>query len=115
MIYDLVGWTTLVTGAARGIGQACAELLSSCGAHVYAADIEPFAESERITPISLDVADTTKVRQFVESCDDPIQVIVNNAAVYTPREGLSITIEEWRRSFQVIVEASLVSTAAGRG
>ena len=112
MIYDLVGSTALVTGAARGIGQACAELLSSCGARVYAADIEPVAESERVMPISLDVADTTKVRQFVASCDDPIQVIVNNAAVYTPREGLSITIEEWRRSFQVIVEASLVGTAA---
>ena len=37
---DMTGKTAIITGAARGIGKACAERLARCGAQVVLADID---------------------------------------------------------------------------
>ncbi|MET8974738.1 SDR family NAD(P)-dependent oxidoreductase [Streptomyces sp. NPDC004539] len=74
--YDLSGRTAFVTGAASGIGRACAVLLAEAGATVHAADrdargLEDTAalagrESVRVHP--LDVTDRTQLRRALASC-----------------------------------------------
>lgn len=59
----LAGRRALVTGAASGIGAACASALAAAGAYVIAADVDP-AGAERIAaelggePWSVDLTDT---------------------------------------------------------
>ena len=63
----------LVTGAARGIGQACAVTLARAGADVAAADLLPTADAERAIVghgrralgLSLDVTDPDAVRRGI--------------------------------------------------
>src|SRR5271154_5208916 len=60
----------VITGAARGIGRAAAELFAQEGATVYATDIGAPAssfESERIHFSKMDVADDRAWRDLVSS------------------------------------------------
>ncbi|MFF3850423.1 SDR family NAD(P)-dependent oxidoreductase [Streptomyces sp. NPDC002328] len=77
--YDLTGRTAFVTGAASGIGRACAVLLAEAGALVHGADRDAPGLHETATLIKdrggiahthhLDVTDRAQVRQAVASCE----------------------------------------------
>ncbi|OQD56421.1 3-oxoacyl-ACP reductase [Streptomyces phaeoluteigriseus] len=77
--YDLTGRTAFVTGAAGGIGRACAVLLAEAGATVHAADRDTRGLHETATLIRdrggtahthhLDVTDRARLRQAVDSCE----------------------------------------------
>jgi NAD(P)-dependent dehydrogenase (short-subunit alcohol dehydrogenase family) len=112
MNYDLVGSTALVTGGARGIGRACAELLRENGARVYVIDVVPCDPQDGITPVTLDLSNPADLGRFIGGLDAPIQVCVNNAAIYEARNGLDVPLDEWRRTFSIIVESSLCGSAA---
>lgn len=84
MSTDLSGRTALVTGAASGIGAACARSLAAAGATVVAADIDPDG-AERIAaevggrPWTIDLSDLDALADL----DLDIDVLVNNAGVQT--------------------------------
>jgi len=72
MKVDLAEKTALVTGAARGLGQAIAATLAANGAQVVFADID-FAAAERAAaaspggwPLRFDVTSETEVERGVE-------------------------------------------------
>ncbi|MFJ5838523.1 SDR family NAD(P)-dependent oxidoreductase [Streptomyces shenzhenensis] len=77
--YDLTGRTAFVTGAASGIGRACAVLLAEAGATVHCADRDEaglhetaaLAEARGGTARThpLDVTDRARLRQAVQSCE----------------------------------------------
>ncbi|MEU0677849.1 SDR family NAD(P)-dependent oxidoreductase [Streptomyces sp. NPDC006172] len=77
--YDLTGRTAFVTGAASGIGRACALLLAEAGALVHGADLDSMGLHETAALIKdrggvahthlLDVTDRSQVRQAVVSCE----------------------------------------------
>ncbi|MFJ9605586.1 3-hydroxybutyrate dehydrogenase [Kitasatospora sp. NPDC101176] len=78
----LDGRTALVTGAASGIGRACAEALAGAGARVYVVDLAagPARElAERIGGLAVvaDLADP----QAVEALPDDADIVVNNAGL----------------------------------
>jgi 3-oxoacyl-[acyl-carrier protein] reductase len=77
--YDLTGRTAFVTGAASGIGRACAALLAEAGATVHCADRDAQGLHETATLIKdqggiahthpLDVTDRAQLAQAVTSCE----------------------------------------------
>src|SRR4051812_38681056 len=108
----------IVTGAARGIGRASAELLAEEGATVYAADLsidENFTE-ENIHFVELDVTSeagwTSLVNRVVEE-HGRIDILFNNAGLVGSYEPLdTIDLDDWRRIVDVNLNGALYGVRA---
>jgi len=70
----------LVTGAARGIGMATAQLLAKRGHSVVATDVSALSGSEGIQAHVLDVTSDDSVARCLEEVG-PLDAIVNNAGI----------------------------------
>jgi NAD(P)-dependent dehydrogenase (short-subunit alcohol dehydrogenase family) len=103
------GKTAVVTGAARGIGKATADLLASRGYTIARLDFEP---GESI--LTCDVADEQAVdKVFTEL--GRVDVLVNNAGIAVRKNALEITREEWDKVIDVnLTGLFLCSRAAAR-
>lgn len=106
---DLSGRRALVTGGAKGIGAAVAEVLARAGAAVAVADIDgPGAEAvaERIdaTALTLDVSDPDAVSDAL-SAEAPFDILVNNAGVDQHAFFTQTTPADWRRLLAVNLES----------
>ena len=82
--FDLTGRRVLVTGAASGIGRACATAFAGCGAHVVALD----RDADRVAEVAdelggkavvADLGDPNRVTELGESGALDVDVVVNNA------------------------------------
>lgn len=137
--FRLDGKVALVTGAARGIGAACARALGAAGAAVLLTDIRE--EPGRATADALardgirarfaahDVRDEDSWRAVVAQAVahlHGLDVLVNNAGVEVMRPIADTTLEEWRLVQAVNVEGVFLGLkhaiiamrpggAAGRG
>ena len=84
--------TALITGASRGIGRELAEQYSADGWDVIATargqtDIADLNGIENVRAHRLDVLDGREVDRFMEEIgDETIDVFINNAGIYGPRE-----------------------------
>jgi 3-hydroxybutyrate dehydrogenase len=78
----LSGRTALVTGAASGIGRACATALAAAGAHVLVVDISADAANDVATAIggTAVIADLSDPEQ-VDTLPDGADIVVNNAGL----------------------------------
>jgi 3-hydroxybutyrate dehydrogenase len=77
---DLAGRRALVTGAASGIGRACAGRLAAAGAKVVAADRDADALAGLdfdVEPVVVDLADL----DAVDRLDLDVDIVVNNAGL----------------------------------
>jgi NAD(P)-dependent dehydrogenase (short-subunit alcohol dehydrogenase family) len=128
------GGVVWITGAGKGIGRALALLLARRGRTVAAsartpADLATLArEAEalrgRILPFACDVTDREAVRATVariEAEAGAIRLAVLNAGTHLPVDGRTLSVEPFRRLFEVnlfgIVHGleALVPRMAGRG
>src|SRR3970282_1404081 len=103
------GKTVVVTGAARGIGKATADLFASQGFTVARLDIEPLDGETRV-----DVSDEKAVATAFAGIGK-IDVLVNNAGIAVRKNALEISREEWDRVLDVNVDGLFFcSQAAAR-
>jgi NAD(P)-dependent dehydrogenase (short-subunit alcohol dehydrogenase family) len=112
--------TWMITGANRGIGLALTMELLRRGDHVVAAARDPWGgalgevaggQAGTLTPLELDVTSDSSVAAAKQALDGrPIDVLVNNAGVYGPRDrqsALDMDFKAWREVFEVNVYAPL--------
>jgi NAD(P)-dependent dehydrogenase (short-subunit alcohol dehydrogenase family) len=97
----LQGKVAIVTGAARGIGAATAQLFAQQGAHVYGIDCDAAdAPSSQAECLRADVTDAVAVEAAVRQVHaghGRIDVLINNAGGDVFRDPLSLTNDDWDR------------------
>ncbi|MFF8637376.1 3-oxoacyl-ACP reductase [Streptomyces pilosus] len=115
----LAGRTALVTGAARGIGEAVAETLARDGARVVVLDV-PQAEqdarrvAERLDGIALplDITAADAGARIAGALPDGIDVLVHNAGVTRDRRLVNMPAERWTSVLEVNLASVLRTTDA---
>lgn len=103
---DLLGRKALVTGAAGGIGAACARELAARGAEVTVADIDELGAKTVATEIggtawAVDLLDVGALAELSLSVD----ILVNNAGVQTVNPIQDFPPERFRLIQTLMVEA----------
>ncbi len=117
---DLTGKTALVTGASRGIGEACARALASAGARVLlsgrtTSDLERVAADLEHEPVILQ-ADLSLARAGSELAKRVIaetggvDILVNNAGIPMRRTPDKLTEEDFDLVFSINVRSLLMLT-----
>ncbi|MBI3466210.1 MAG: glucose 1-dehydrogenase [Planctomycetes bacterium] len=120
------GRTALVTGAARGIGAAICRALGAEGAQVavnyqtrkdaaerLVQDIE--AAGGRAMAIAADVSDAAQVTALVRTVEQelgPVDLLVNNAAVFQLQTHETLTLAQWQRTLAVNLTGTFLVTWA---
>lgn len=108
--YDLTGRSAFVTGAAGGIGRACAVLLAEAGATVHCADLDANGLQETLELITatggeahtypLDVTDRNQVRAAVAAAGD-LDILAAVAGIMHTSSVLETADEDLDRVFSV--------------
>lgn len=113
MAFDLGGRVALVTGAAKGIGRCCVEVLRQAGARVIATDVDDTAikslelgeGSRHVRHDVTSASDWTRIIASIEEIEGRLDVLVNNAGIILNRPFLMTSLEEFRRVQVVNVES----------
>jgi NAD(P)-dependent dehydrogenase (short-subunit alcohol dehydrogenase family) len=111
----LEGKVALITGAASGIGRACADMFGSEGAELALTDIN-LAGLADFTPQGAlvseqDVTDEGRWREVVDAVVEKfghIDVLVNNAGIATIGNIEKTTLADWRRTQAVNAESVFI-------
>ncbi|MEW2283466.1 3-oxoacyl-ACP reductase [Streptomyces sp. NPDC047841] len=113
------GRTALVTGAARGIGEAVAGTLARDGARVVVLDV-PAAEAdarrvaERLggTALALDITAADAGERIADALPGGLDVLVHNAGITRDRRLANMPADRWRSVLEVNLGGVLRTTDA---
>ena len=120
-LFSLNGRVAVVTGAARGIGQAIARRLHEAGAHVVLADwrddqlnqtANQLAGQSRVRSRPTDVSDSAQVEALADYTVaefGQLDIWVNDAGLLPVKAALDIDDAEWHR----IMDTNLTGTFYG--
>lgn len=113
-----------MTGAASGIGLACARTFASAGADVVFADVDEQKNRDAAITVSretgaatlavaTDVADDSACARLIEEAIygfGSIDVLINNAGIIAPGTILDVSLEDFDRVLSVNLRAAFVLT-----
>lgn len=106
---ELSGRTAIVTGAASGIGHACAQRLAASGAVVVVVDISPTVEAVAGEiggrAVVADLSDREGVEQVANEVGGAADIVVNNAGLQHVAAVQEFPLDEFDRLLNVMVRA----------
>lgn len=120
---ELSGRAVLVTGASRGIGRAVAAAFATAGDRVaihhrrspdLAEELRSALPGQGHTVVRADLADPAAVRSMVDAAARALgglDVLVNNAGVYTPHPILECSYEQWQLQWRQTLDTNLLGAA----
>ncbi|RYH02573.1 SDR family oxidoreductase [Salipiger sp. IMCC34102] len=121
----LTGRRVLYTGASGGLGHQTTLDLLAAGADVFALDRDhskneslladvPPDQTGRLHLLEMDLTDQDRLEARLGeiAAEGPIDVVINNAAIYPSKPFEEFSMEELRHVHQVNVEAALICTRA---
>jgi NAD(P)-dependent dehydrogenase (short-subunit alcohol dehydrogenase family) len=114
MKIDLSGKTALITGSTAGIGHAIAKGLAATGATVVVngrtqakvdaavAAITKAVPGSKVRGIAADVATAAGCKSLVAALPE-VDILINNAGIFEPKDFFEIPDEDWTRFFETNV------------
>ncbi|MEU5280729.1 3-oxoacyl-ACP reductase [Streptomyces asoensis] len=115
----LAGRTALVTGGARGIGEAVAETLARDGAHVVVLDVPQAEEDARRvaarlggSALTLDITADDAGERIAAALPDGLDVLIHNAGITRDRRLANMPAERWASVLDVNLASVLRTTDA---
>ncbi|MEU5075757.1 3-oxoacyl-ACP reductase [Streptomyces asoensis] len=115
----LAGRTALVTGGARGIGEAVAETLARDGAHVVVLDVPQAEEDARRvaarlggSALTLDITAADAGERIAAGLPGGLDVLIHNAGITRDRRLANMPAERWSSVLDVNLASVLRTTDA---
>ena len=126
MAERLAGKVAVVTGAAQGIGAACALALAHAGAAVVVADLDgdaarataariAAATAAPVRAAQTDVMDTAQCQALIDEAvvrQGQVDILVNCAAVVVMKPALNLDVAAWQQIFAVGVYGAFACAQA---
>lgn len=122
--FDFTGKNVVVTGGSRGIGRACAMLFAEAGANVIITYRSAKAEAEETlrqlgqsgkhTAHALDVSQPQQVEEVfaaIVKTHGQVDVLVNNAGIFTEHKILEVGYDQWQEAWQQIMATNLIGVS----
>lgn len=122
-LLNLSGKAAIVTGGAKGIGQAICYRLAEAGAKVLVADMdEPTAQKTAqelagngwtVEAFKVDVSNEEEVQAMIAACQQrfgSVDILVNNAGIYPPAPLAQMTEEDFERVMHVNLRSVFLTT-----
>jgi NAD(P)-dependent dehydrogenase (short-subunit alcohol dehydrogenase family) len=122
---EFAGRVCVVTGAGRGIGAGIADALGRRGGRIVVADLDGERAADRAgllrergrdaTPYEVDVTDGAGLQamaEWVEQELGPIEVLVNNAGLFTLVATQEMSEQVWRHQVDVMLTGTFLATCA---
>lgn len=121
--FTLKGKVALITGAARGLGRACALALANAGADIAlglrdvnsAEDVQQEIENmgRRVLRLQMDVGQLDQIRTAVTKTHETfgkIDILVNNVGIAPPNPAEAVTEEDYDQTLNLNVKATFFTS-----
>jgi glycerol dehydrogenase len=126
--FSLHGKTAIITGSAKGIGKAIAEMFAEKGANLILVDIDSAVKDlanelehkkRKILPLVYDISKSENIEKIVseslKSFPGGIDILVNSAGVALVDDAENLSEEIWDKTIAINLKALfMLSQAVGR-